>query len=479
MEEIMSNFPSSASMISFCQESLPPLQQRLQYILQSRPEWWVYAIFWQASKEPNGRLVLSWGDGDFRDSKGLAVKPSNNKQNQLKYGFNLERKKVTRDFQSLFGDEMDLERLADADVTNYGWFYTVSVTQSFNVGEGILGQTFGSGTFTWLTGDHELQLYECGRVKEARMHGIQTLVCIATSTGVVELGSSNMINEDWSLVQLCKSLFVQDVTCLIPKQPRPEAQLQIPDRSASVLDIGMFSGCQKQASPETHNEGDIKKDATNDLGRSSSDSGPFDSDGNFAVESTDRIKKRGRKPVKGKELPLNHVEAERQRRERLNNRFYALRSVVPNVSKMDKASLLADAVTYIQELKAKVDELKTQVQLVSKKSKISGNNVFDNNSTSSMIDRHLMTSSIYRAKEMEVDVRIVGSEAMIRVRSPDIDYPAARLMNAIRELEFQVHHASISSIKDVVLQDIVVSIRDGLTSEEVVRTAIIQSLMQN
>ena len=38
-----------------------------------------------------------------------------------------------------------------------------------------------------------------------------------------------------------------------------------------------------------------------------------------------------------------------------------LRSVVPNVSKMDKASLLSDAVAYIEELKAKIQNLEAKV----------------------------------------------------------------------------------------------------------------------
>ncbi|KAM1748693.1 hypothetical protein ACFX12_009650 [Malus domestica] len=71
----------------------------------------------------------------------------------------------------------------------------------------ILGRAFCSGGFVWLAGDHEFQLYECERVKEARMHGIQTLVCIATLSGVLELASLDVIKQDWGLVHLTKSLF--------------------------------------------------------------------------------------------------------------------------------------------------------------------------------------------------------------------------------------------------------------------------------
>ncbi|KAJ9186694.1 hypothetical protein P3X46_002239 [Hevea brasiliensis] len=470
MEEITS--PSStSSFMSFCQETSPPLQQRLQFILQSRPEWWVYAIFWQASKDATGRLVLSWGDGHFCGTKEFAAKACN-KLNQPKFGFNLERKMINKESPTLFGDDMDMDRLVDVEVIDYEWFYTVSVTRSFAVEDGILGRTFGSGAFIWLTGNHELQMFGCERVKEARMHGIQTLACISTTCGVVELGSSNTIDKDWSLVQLCKSLFGGDTACLVSLEPSHDSHLHV--LNTSFLDISMFSASQNETSTEKQIEGDKKKDVTGQV-RSSSDSGRSDSDGNFAAGITDRFKKRAKKLQNGKELPLNHVEAERQRRERLNHRFYALRSVVPNVSKMDKASLLADAVTYIKELKAKVDELESKLQAVSKKSK--NTNVTDNQSTDSMIDQ-IRDPSIYKTKAMELEVKIVGSEAMIRFLSPDINYPAARLMDVLREIEFKVHHASMSSIKEMVLQDVVARVPDGLTNEEVVRSTILQR-MQN
>lgn len=52
------------------------------------------------------------------------------------------------------------------------------------------------------------------------------------------------------------------------------------------------------------------------------------------IEAPKLPRKRGRKPANDREEPLNHVQAERQRREKLNKRFYALRAVVPNVSKV-------------------------------------------------------------------------------------------------------------------------------------------------
>jgi len=195
-------------------------------------------------------------------------------------------------------------------------------------------------------------------------------------------------------------------------------------------------------------------------------------------------KKRGRKPVIGRETPMNHVEAERQRREKLNHRFYALRAVVPNVSRMDKASLLSDAVTYINELKAKIEYLESQQQREgNKRVKTEMMDTMDNQSTtttttSTIVDQSRPGAGGPGPFGLEIDVKIMGPDAMVRVQSENENHPGARLMGALRDLEFQVHHASMSCVNDLMLQDVVINVPNGMRSEEGLKSAILMRLDQ-
>ncbi|CAL5032560.1 unnamed protein product [Urochloa decumbens] len=55
------------------------------------------------------------------------------------------------------------------------------------------------------------------------------------------------------------------------------------------------------------------------------------------------------------------IVSERKRRVRMKEKLYELRSLVPNITKMDKASIIADAVVYVRNLQAHARNLKDEV----------------------------------------------------------------------------------------------------------------------
>ncbi|CAK8539585.1 unnamed protein product [Lathyrus sativus] len=57
-----------------------------------------------------------------------------------------------------------------------------------------------------------------------------------------------------------------------------------------------------------------------------------------------------------------HVMAERKRREKLTRSFIALSAILPGLKKMDKASVLGDAIMYMKKLQARLHTLEAQVE---------------------------------------------------------------------------------------------------------------------
>ncbi|KAI3731633.1 hypothetical protein L1987_62822 [Smallanthus sonchifolius] len=73
----------------------------------------------------------------------------------------------------------------------------------------------------------------------------------------------------------------------------------------------------------------------------------------------------------------SHSEAERRRRERINNHLAKLRSLLPSTTKTDKASLLAEVIQHVKELKRQTSIITEQNPVPSEIDELSVNNASD------------------------------------------------------------------------------------------------------
>ncbi|KAI3817163.1 hypothetical protein L1987_10952 [Smallanthus sonchifolius] len=73
----------------------------------------------------------------------------------------------------------------------------------------------------------------------------------------------------------------------------------------------------------------------------------------------------------------SHSEAERRRRERINNHLTKLRSLLPNTTKTDKASLLAEVIQHVKELKCQTSIITEQIPIPSEIDELTIDNTLD------------------------------------------------------------------------------------------------------
>ncbi|XP_047070851.1 transcription factor TIP2-like [Lolium rigidum] len=142
---------------------------------------------------------------------------------------------------------------------------------------------------------------------------------------------------------------------------------------------------------------------------------------------------------------------EKQRRMRLSDKFTALMILIPNRTKEDRATIVGDAIEYIQELGRTVEELSL---LMEKKREHQGDVVDASagDSESSVGESAVVPiqSTFIQRKSMEtsVDVRIVEDEVNIRLTNSRSDGCLAAASLALDHLGLDLVHLSGGKIDD-------------------------------
>lgn len=140
-----------------------------------------------------------------------------------------------------------------------------------------------------------------------------------------------------------------------------------------------------------------------------------------------------------------HIMAERKRRERLSQSFIALAALVPGLKKMDKVSVLADAIKYVKELKERLGVLEEESQKTKPELICS-----DEDSSTTCDESNNVNESVF-----EVEARVSKQEIMIRIQCQKHKGLLVKMMSEIQSLHLFAVNSSVlpfgNSILDITI----------------------------
>eukprot|EP00250_Pteridium_aquilinum_P002581 c12804_g1_i1 orf=501-1724(-) len=192
---------------------------------------------------------------------------------------------------------------------------------------------------------------------------------------------------------------------------------------------------------------------------------PSDSSENSEDDKGDKHSLDGRMPVS------KNLVSERRRRKKLNERLYSLRALVPRISKMDKASIVSDAICYVRELQKQVEEIQADIHVLQSNkhdvqhgpchAAVVGN--------APKMHKNIRKNPIAEHRILELDVSQMEEQTYhLRIHCKKGPGVLVQLTRALEALDFEIVNANLTSVNDHILNTVVVKARNGelLTPEE-------------
>ncbi|GER51432.1 basic helix-loop-helix (bHLH) DNA-binding family protein [Striga asiatica] len=154
---------------------------------------------------------------------------------------------------------------------------------------------------------------------------------------------------------------------------------------------------------------------------------------------------------------MHHMISERRRREKLNESFQVLRSLLPSGTKKDKASVLSSTTEYLNTLKSRVDELsrrnqmlESQILSVQRLSKGSGGYVDDETGPRfCSVDERVNVEITQVSSPSTSEARFLDLRVIVRVRLSGeiISDDLSNLVIAVLEFLKKQRNVSLYSLK--------------------------------
>ncbi|KAI5066036.1 hypothetical protein GOP47_0018660 [Adiantum capillus-veneris] len=221
--------------------------------------------------------------------------------------------------------------------------------------------------------------------------------------------------------------------------------------SLNELTRGMDNVCTD--SPLKPRRGTFKRQ------KSMSDMKRIDSISDFsdAIEDEDQHNKLGSDGPRGG--VSKNLVSERKRRMKLNERLYSLRAIVPKISKMDKASIVGDAISYVQDLQKQVKSMQEDILALQ-----AGKEAAAEGLSSCAVDRIIKAHSTIPAevpqhKILQMDVSTMESNTHhLRIhckRGPGV---LVQLTKALESLDSEIVSANLTTVSDNILNTIVIKV---------------------
>ncbi|XP_026429933.1 transcription factor bHLH18-like [Papaver somniferum] len=146
----------------------------------------------------------------------------------------------------------------------------------------------------------------------------------------------------------------------------------------------------------------------------------------------------------------DHVMAERNRREKLNQRFIALSAVLPSLTKMDKSSVLGDAVNYLKQLQEKVKTFEEQTIKKTVESVIflKKTQIYADDSELSSSNGNSIDGSTHDEPLTEIEARVCHKNVLIRIHCEKRKGVFVKILSQIEKLHLSIMNSNVIPFDD-------------------------------